>query len=100
MVSALTILSLSETTALFASSYALLADGIRRRFTDSDETLRELFKRIIFNILIGNTDDHPRNHAAFWDGTSERLTLTPAYDLTPILRLVPARPTPQLDGDR
>ncbi|MHB8471231.1 MAG: HipA domain-containing protein, partial [Gaiellaceae bacterium] len=51
-----------------------------------EETLGELFKRIIFNILIGNTDDHPRNHAAFWDGTSEQLTLTPAYDLTPILR--------------
>jgi serine/threonine-protein kinase HipA len=86
MVSALTILSLSETTALFASSYALLADEIRRRFTDSEKTLRELFTRITFNILIGNTDDHPRNHAAFWDGTSEQLTLTPAYDLTPILR--------------
>jgi len=86
MVSALTVLSLSETAALFASSYALLADEIRRRFTDSKETLRELFERIVFNVLIGNTDDHPRNHSAFWDGASEQLTLTPAYDLTPILR--------------
>jgi serine/threonine-protein kinase HipA len=86
MVSALTILSLTETTALFASSYALLADEIRRRFTDFEETLRELFRRIVFNILIGNTDDHPRNHSAFGDGASEQLTLTPAYDLTPILR--------------
>ena len=34
-----------------------------------------------FNILVGNTDDHARNHAAFWDGAS--LTLTPAYDICP-----------------
>jgi len=86
MVSALTILELSETTALFAASYASLADEIRRRFTDPEATLRELFSRITFNVLIGNTDDHPRNHAAFWDGAADRLRLTPAYDLTPILR--------------
>lgn len=86
MVSAMTILGLNETSALFGSSYALLADAMRRRFTDAEETLHELFRRIIFNILIGNTDDHPRNHAAFWDGAAEILTLTPAYDLTPIFR--------------
>ena len=44
-------------------------------------TLRELFARIVFNVLTGNTDDHPRNHAAFWDG--DALTLTPAYDVCP-----------------
>ncbi|MDT4936572.1 MAG: serine/threonine-protein kinase HipA [Pseudonocardiales bacterium] len=31
----------------------------------------------------GNNDDHARNHAAFWDGDRELLTLTPAYDITP-----------------
>lgn len=86
MVSAMTILGLNESSALFGSSYALLADAMRRRFTDAEETLHELFRRIIFNILTGNTDDHPRNHAAFWDGKAETLTLTPAYDLTPLLR--------------
>jgi serine/threonine-protein kinase HipA len=35
----------------------------------------------VFNICIGNIDDHARNHAGFWDG--EQLSLTPAYDLTP-----------------
>jgi serine/threonine-protein kinase HipA len=35
----------------------------------------------VFNILVGNTDDHARNHAAFWDGN--RLSLTPAYDICP-----------------
>jgi serine/threonine-protein kinase HipA len=43
--------------------------------------LRELYQRIVFNILCGNTDDHARNHAAFWDGSY--LTLTPAYDVCP-----------------
>ena len=34
-----------------------------------------------FNILVGNTDDHARNHAAFWNG--DQLTLSPAYDICP-----------------
>jgi serine/threonine-protein kinase HipA len=38
----------------------------------------------VFNIAIGNTDDHARNHAAFWDG--HHLELTPAFDLCPQLR--------------
>ena len=36
---------------------------------------------MVFNILVGNTDDHARNHAAFWDGS--QLTLTSAYDICP-----------------
>ena len=80
MVSALTMLGLDEMMARYAS-YADLADIIRHRFTEPQATLRELFARIVFNILSGNTDDHARNHAAFWDG--ETLTLTPAYDICP-----------------
>ncbi len=37
--------------------------------------------RMVFNILCGKTDDHARNHAAFWDG--HRYRLTPAYDICP-----------------
>ncbi len=51
------------------------------RFTEPKATLRELFGRITFNILVSNTDDHAKNHAAFWDGSM--LTLTPAFDVTP-----------------
>lgn len=80
MVSALTILSLGEMQARYAS-YQDLAEIIRARFSHSGETLHELFRRIVFNILCGNTDDHARNHAAFWEG--EYLTLTPAYDICP-----------------
>jgi serine/threonine-protein kinase HipA len=80
LVSALTILGLDEMMARYAT-YPNLADAIRATFTDPDATLRELFCRIVFNVCIGNTDDHARNHAAFWDG--RQLTLTPAYDLCP-----------------
>lgn len=83
IVSALTILGLDEMMARYAT-YPLLADTIRARFTSPRATLRELFTRIVFNICIGNTDDHARNHAAFWDG--RQLTLTPAYDLCPQVR--------------
>ena len=80
VVSALTLFELDETEARYAS-YEELATIIRHRFDDPVETLTELFARIAFNILCGNTDDHARNHAAFWDGQS--LRLTPAYDLCP-----------------
>ncbi len=80
MVSALTMLGLDEMMARYAS-YEELAEIIRHRFTKPKETLRELYGRICFNILCGNTDDHARNHAAFWDG--KMLTLTPAYDICP-----------------
>jgi serine/threonine-protein kinase HipA len=80
LVSALTMLELDEIGGIYAS-YADLADLIRARFSEPTATLRELFARIVFNILSGNDDDHARNHAAFWDGS--RLTLTPAYDICP-----------------
>lgn len=80
MVSALTLFRLDDMMARYAS-YETLSEIIRHRFTDPKHTLKELFSRIVFNILCGNTDDHARNHAAFWDGKS--LTLTPAYDICP-----------------
>lgn len=80
MVSALTLLALDEMMARYAS-YEDLAELIRHRFADAPAALRELFSRLVFNILCGNTDDHARNHAAFWDG--EMLRLTPAYDICP-----------------
>jgi serine/threonine-protein kinase HipA len=80
MVSGLTILSLPEMEARYAS-YEALAEKIRYQFTQPKATLHELFKRMVFNVLAGNTDDHARNHAAFWDG--RELTLTPAYDICP-----------------
>ncbi len=80
MVSALTIFGLDEMMARYAS-YEDLTDIIRQRFDTPKKTLRELFGRLVFNIICGNTDDHARNHAAFWDG--KKLSLTPAYDICP-----------------
>jgi len=80
IVSALTILELDEMLGRYAS-YADLAQIVRERFTRPRPTLHELFARITFNVLVGNTDDHARNHAAFWDG--RMLSLAPAYDICP-----------------
>ncbi len=80
MLSALTLFKLDEMMARYAS-YETLAEIIRHRFKDSSNTLKELFSRMTFNILVGNTDDHARNHAAFWDG--DMFSLTPAYDICP-----------------
>lgn len=80
MVSALTLFGLDDMMARYAS-YETFAEIIRHRFDHPKETLKELFSRLVFNILCGNTDDHARNHAAFWNGKT--LCLTPAYDLCP-----------------
>ena len=80
MVSALTLLELDELMARYAS-YEQLATIIRHRFQAPRQALKELFGRMLFNILCGNTDDHARNHAAFWNGKD--LSLTPAYDICP-----------------
>jgi serine/threonine-protein kinase HipA len=81
MVSALTFLGLAELESRH-SSYAQLAEAIRvGPWVEPAATLRELYTRLVFNVCVGNNDDHLRNHAAFWDGT--RLALTPAYDLAP-----------------
>ena len=62
-------------------SYLLLADELRRRSARPADDLQELFRRMAFNALISNTDDHPRNHALI--APTENWELSPAYDLTP-----------------
>jgi len=83
MISGLTALQLHETESLLAS-YLDLAGFIRRYAKDAGKDNSQLFRRMLFNILIGNNDDHARNHAFFWDGV--RYELTPAYDICPMLR--------------
>lgn len=60
-------------------SYPNLAGKIRQYGHTAD--LLELFKRISVNIIVRNTDDHPRNHGFLFDGHNWRLT--PAFDITP-----------------
>lgn len=83
MVSGLTVLGLDEMEARYAG-YDLLADNLRKLGKNPDRDIRELFSRMTYNILCGNTDDHARNHAFFWDGQS--IELTPAYDVCPQIR--------------
>jgi len=80
ILSGLSLLELNEMEARYAS-YQKLAELIRYQFANPLNLLHEMYKRLVFNILIGNTDDHARNHAAFWDGVA--LRLTPAYDICP-----------------
>jgi len=59
-------------------SYPEFVDALTSHGADAGG---EMFSRAAFSIAITNTDDHLRNHSAFWDG--QRLALTPAYDLSP-----------------
>ena len=61
MVSALTLFELDEMMAAYAS-YEKLAEIIRHRFSEPKATLRELYSRMVFNILCGNTDEIGRAH--------------------------------------
>lgn len=82
--SALTALELDEMEARYAS-YPDLADYLRRYAESPVKQCRALFRRMLFNVMIGNTDDHARNHAFFWDGRI--IKLTPAYDICVIPRV-------------
>lgn len=82
--SALTALELDEMEARYAG-YPEFADYLRRYGHKPVHACRALFRRMVFNILIGNTDDHARNHALFWDG--RHVELTPAFDLSVIPRV-------------
>ena len=82
MVSALTMLDAEESPLETRNwSYLLLADELQRWSSRPREDQAELFRRMAFNALISNDDDHPRNHAVVAPGREWRLA--PAYDLTP-----------------
>jgi serine/threonine-protein kinase HipA len=78
--SALTMLEAHEIAA-HEYSYRDLAEIIRRFGSAPPRDLRELFARMAFNILVGNDDDHLRNHAFLFDGKGWRLS--PLYDVVP-----------------
>ena len=82
MVSGLTLLRTEDTHQHRDRwSYVLLAEELRRVSGDPKQDATELFRRLCFNALISNTDDHPRNHAIIAKDRDWRLS--PAYDLTP-----------------
>jgi serine/threonine-protein kinase HipA len=82
MISALTLLRTEDTyQSRDKWSYVLLAEEVRRVCADPAQNAAELFRRMGFNALISNIDDHPRNHALIAKETEWKLS--PAYDLTP-----------------
>ncbi len=82
MVSGLTILRADEALERRARwSYVILVEELRRIVADARKDARELFRRVCFNALISNIDDHPRNHAVI--ARERDWKLSPAYDLTP-----------------
>src|SRR5690606_8316281 len=64
------------------ASYLELADVLIRSGSDTTQDLRELWSRIVFNMLVSNTDDHLRNHG-FLLKPGRGWTLSPAYDVNP-----------------
>jgi serine/threonine-protein kinase HipA len=64
-------------------SYLEIADALQRYGAAPTEDLHELWRRIVFSILISNTDDHLRNHGFLYEG-NQGWRLSPAYDLNPV----------------
>jgi serine/threonine-protein kinase HipA len=83
-------------------AYTLLADGIRQSGYDTAAELRELWRRLIFSLLISNYDDHLRNHG-FLMREPGRWALSPAYDLNPVPEIdrtqTPKMPVSEDDGE-
>jgi len=71
-------------------SYMEIADAIRRYGATASSDLKQLWRRIVFSILISNTDDHLRNHGFLYQGNNG-WTISPAYDLNPVPVDVKAR---------
>jgi serine/threonine-protein kinase HipA len=97
---------MSAMTALDATdhgeqrSYLELADVLRQEGAMPDVDLRQLWRRIVFNILVSNTDDHLRNHAFLRDAQGWRLS--PAFDMNPcpvdVKRRIHVLAIDELDG--
>lgn len=70
-------------------SYLSLAEQLRLYGSQLNKDMRQLWQRMVFNILCNNTDDHLRNHGFLWDDKGWQLS--PAYDIVPL---------PQIGTDR
>jgi serine/threonine-protein kinase HipA len=82
-LSGATLLSAEYPGAMRASwSYPRLAQQLKMIGTPREDLI-ELFNRMVFNALVGNDDDHPRNHAAIYNQNEKRWRLSPAFDVVP-----------------
>ena len=82
--SAMTLLGLTDGCDVkTGNGYLDIVDFILQNCCDVEDNLRQLYRRVAFNIAIGNSDDHFRNHGFLL--TPRGWTLSPAYDLNPTL---------------
>ncbi len=82
MISGLTLLGAEDSSTDRRNwSYVVLAENLRKVSANPRMDTAELFRRMVFNALISNTDDHPRNHALI--AFDRQWQLSPAYDLNP-----------------
>jgi serine/threonine-protein kinase HipA len=64
-------------------SYLEIVDALRQHGAAPRADMEALWRRLVFNILISNTDDHLRNHGFLYEGP-DGWRLAPAYDLNPV----------------
>ena len=64
-------------------SYLEFVDALRQHGASPKEDMRALWRRIVFSVMISNTDDHLRNHGFLYAGPAG-WRLSPAYDLNPV----------------
>lgn len=64
-------------------SYGFIAEFLRKHSAEPEDAI-ELFRRMAFNVFIGNTDDHTRNHACLYSFADRNWRLSPAYDVLPV----------------
>jgi len=79
-ISAATLLGLGQGER---PAYTMMADAIRQHGDDTTRDLQELWRRMVFGLLVSNCDDHARNHG-FLMRNAGRWALSPAYDLNPV----------------
>ena len=65
------------------ATYTDIAEVIRMHSSAPTEDLHELWRRVVFNVLVSNLDDHLRNHGFLYD-CEGKWRLSPAYDLNPV----------------
>ncbi|MEW8228685.1 MAG: type II toxin-antitoxin system HipA family toxin [Candidatus Thiodiazotropha endolucinida] len=63
-------------------NYPELVDALTAHGAQAKEDARQLYRRVVFNVLVSNVDDHLRNHGFLWSGQGGWV-LSPAYDLNP-----------------
>ena len=84
--SAMSLLGLEDGTgSSTGNGYLDIVDFILQGCVDVQQNLRELYRRVAFNVMFGNTDDHFRNHGFLL--TPKGWTLSPAYDINPGTKL-------------